>query len=1217
MSDFDREFIEERHRLDAQWRARSSKREEAEIAVFSKDAPRLLKRGEDYESAHTGVPMRNRKPLLSSHQSRKENSKTIVSNSKTANTSIGVEERSDATQNHTEVINTHTEPSNNRRKEKTSSKGRDSGHPVVNTIKKAVSGMRSTLDGDSEGWDEALEAVHSVRKSDLVKFVSLIEKKYLTALREKRSCAPSAPLPFEELRLVLKGARNTYALLLAQYPELSTQKNFGQRVWMLHYKWIEDAISGIRTCEDENDLQIFKDAFKILLDDFSAFFTTLGAFLWRIYNLENALSNGRSASESTYIDQEPVIDVVSNAVVKFNQVGDTSGSDVDDVDNGAINCGKSSRVAASLDICGGVMVVLGDLARYRVTHISEEKNWVDAEAYYCQALQLVPGVGRVHNQLALISMYEGNYVDSLFHFLRSLGTFSHKPFLAKENMYSLLERVRLMVADTTSLSTKDISERFELHFVRAHGILITRISMETFDVVCELAFNELQLILPELAEGTLLRVFVINVLQMYHQESSSILRGGGYETTVRWDLLFGVFQRVVDEFTKRTSPSTHLGQHTSPSVNHDKHTSSSTEPGSRHVLGPSPTTNVTLFGPLHFMVRWFHDVWCDIPEECVDSQLLFRIATLCNHVIALRPPSVIGHESVWTPPATSPLEVSELRGCLLLDQLPLDCACEGTVECFHHRVSGFRQLADFLVSKNLLTASADGTYAIASPKPSVLNASGFVDEELLEAASWFSYGVTQYSRGDFQVAMSAFLRSMELRWTEAAQLMRNRCVSNTIRIHRSKETRLREPLSAPETTSGEPVPYSARALTPTDVDLNVDLEEDIPEFPVSFENVEGVPVKSVRGLLSVNESTMKEIESSEKPGSTTSRRARSSVSSRGPHTRGERNIAHRRPRADDYYIDENPEYKPLIVLDSPNVAMRHGSTTKRRKFSCRGIELAAKYYTARGHKVVGFLPEYYLDYEDIGRRQAAQRVGFDQNASRLPDDIALLRRLVDEGVLCATPSKDYDDSYSIAHANRSDACIVTNDRYSDYIEKHPASRRWIRTHCISFTFCGDDFLPNPDFVFPAPREEKKGHEESTDENTVGEYGHGTAVGGCGGCDGVENDNDNDIGHSNYNGTNDYDGDGGDKAGDDNDNDNGAGDYDVDGGGDDDDDNDDGDDDNDNDNDNDDGDGDNDNDDPCVCAPSDDGLPQPTSDEITAGGKPFESHDEETDEVFLY
>jgi hypothetical protein len=44
---------------------------------------------------------------------------------------------------------------------------------------------------------------------------------------------------------------------------------------------------------------------------------------------------------------------------------------------------------------------------------------------------------------------------------------------------------------------------------------------------------------------------------------------------------------------------------------------------------------------------------------------------------------------------------------------------------------------------------------------------------------------------------------------------------------------------------------------------------------------------------------------------------------------------------------------PLIVIDTPNVAMRHGLNTK---FSCRGIKLAIDFFHSAGHRVVAFLP---------------------------------------------------------------------------------------------------------------------------------------------------------------------------------------------------------------------------------------------------------------------
>lgn len=44
---------------------------------------------------------------------------------------------------------------------------------------------------------------------------------------------------------------------------------------------------------------------------------------------------------------------------------------------------------------------------------------------------------------------------------------------------------------------------------------------------------------------------------------------------------------------------------------------------------------------------------------------------------------------------------------------------------------------------------------------------------------------------------------------------------------------------------------------------------------------------------------------------------------------------------------------PLIVIDAPNVAMRHGINAK---FSCKGIKLAIDFFHSAGHRVVSFLP---------------------------------------------------------------------------------------------------------------------------------------------------------------------------------------------------------------------------------------------------------------------
>jgi hypothetical protein len=91
----------------------------------------------------------------------------------------------------------------------------------------------------------------------------------------------------------------------------------------------------------------------------------------------------------------------------------------------------------------------------------------------------------------------------------------------------------------------------------------------------------------------------------------------------------------------------------------------------------------------------------------------------------------------------------------------------------------------------------------------------------------------------------------------------------------------------------------------------------------------------------------------------------------------------------------------LVVIDAPNVAMRHGLN---KAFSCRGIALAMDYYRAAGHRVVGFLPDYYLSYERVGELRRAQKADLGGiRAAQLPDDIGLLQTLVDARLVIGTP----------------------------------------------------------------------------------------------------------------------------------------------------------------------------------------------------------------------
>lgn len=86
-----------------------------------------------------------------------------------------------------------------------------------------------------------------------------------------------------------------------------------------------------------------------------------------------------------------------------------------------------------------------------------------------------------------------------------------------------------------------------------------------------------------------------------------------------------------------------------------------------------------------------------------------------------------------------------------------------------------------------------------------------------------------------------------------------------------------------------------------------------------------------------------------------------------------------------------------------------------------------------------------------------------------PKAAETLRRLEQEGVLTTTPSQDSNWAYMLSLAYDGDGCVVSNSSHREMsrgLPRHMAI--WARSHIISFTFVGDDFLPNPDFVYPEP-----------------------------------------------------------------------------------------------------------------------------------------------------
>ena len=90
------------------------------------------------------------------------------------------------------------------------------------------------------------------------------------------------------------------------------------------------------------------------------------------------------------------------------------------------------------------------------------------------------------------------------------------------------------------------------------------------------------------------------------------------------------------------------------------------------------------------------------------------------------------------------------------------------------------------------------------------------------------------------------------------------------------------------------------------------------------------------------------------------------------------------------------------MIDAQNVAMRHG---KDKLFSVKGIHLCLNYWIKNGHNVVCFVPEYLFDYKQVANNKKFIEMKLkDVKASKIPDDMSLLHKLLARDYLVKTPS---------------------------------------------------------------------------------------------------------------------------------------------------------------------------------------------------------------------
>jgi len=187
--------------------------------------------------------------------------------------------------------------------------------------------------------------------------------------------------------------------------------------------------------------------------------------------------------------------------------------------------------------CHRWLVVLGDLARYRraIPGLEEEERRRHTEAAvrcYGAAAFLKPTNGNPHNQLAVIACRNGNELEQLYHYCRSLA--------CREPFATALENLRLVYKNNEELFSVaqlnlDLRKRaqkrkgakragagppkpdklslFLLEFVRVHGILFTRTGVRQLEALRPATLRDYETALKRdlVSERALLQLIAVNI----------------------------------------------------------------------------------------------------------------------------------------------------------------------------------------------------------------------------------------------------------------------------------------------------------------------------------------------------------------------------------------------------------------------------------------------------------------------------------------------------------------------------------------------------------------------------------------------------------------------------------------------------------------------------------------------------------------------------------
>ncbi|KAK9735944.1 hypothetical protein RND81_04G239800 [Saponaria officinalis] len=305
-----------------------------------------------------------------------------------------------------------------------------------------------------------------------------LEKKRQKSLQAR---IPSDPNTWNQIR------ENSEAIILEDHA-FSEKHNIEFSLWQLHYKRIEEfrahfsaaQASARSSAANNSKAPLQPDRVTKIRMQFKAFL-----------------------SEATGFYHDLILKIRAKYGLPLGHFSDNS-------DNLAIvgdDATKSSDIKKALVSCHRCLIYLGDLARYKGLYgdgESRAREYSAASSYYLQAASLWPSNGNPHHQLAILAAYASDELGAVYRYFRSLAV--EVPFpTAKDNLVIAFEKNRQsynQLLETTKdagkreASIKEKYKDFCNRFVRLHGILFSRTSLETFPAVLASVTEVLHELLP-------------------------------------------------------------------------------------------------------------------------------------------------------------------------------------------------------------------------------------------------------------------------------------------------------------------------------------------------------------------------------------------------------------------------------------------------------------------------------------------------------------------------------------------------------------------------------------------------------------------------------------------------------------------------------------------------------------------------------------------------